>query len=195
MEVYFPDVPNLGDFCLEHVFYEYEEPVLFVCIDQRENRYLCSCSRLSEQWLVGRITNEQLLEIIDKSLAVDSFFRTCGFTFCVHWDGENLRYTSDLPADAFPRTNSFLRLSSEQTREYRRMVQASCRTASSRRFVSAAAYGRENDIEYVKSLAKCLSAASTEVREQRSKYIARASANTARLESDLVKNTDLLHAA
>ena len=31
MEAYFTDIPNIGDLSLEHVFYEYEEPILFVC--------------------------------------------------------------------------------------------------------------------------------------------------------------------
>lgn len=75
MNFYFIDIPSIGSLRIEHVFYEYEEPVLFVCLDQDNNRYLCSCSRVAEQWILSAITDSQLLEIMNRTLAIDKFFK------------------------------------------------------------------------------------------------------------------------
>ena len=123
MDIYFSDVLGIGNLYIEHVFYEYDEPVLFVCIDKNNNRYLCSCSRLSEQWLIGRAADEQIIDVIDKALTLDEAFRACKTLFCIRWDGEGLSVLDNIPDDAFPKKNSFLRLGEEQTGEYRRMIE------------------------------------------------------------------------
>lgn len=124
MDYYFNDLPGIGSLCIEHIFYEYDEPILFVCLDSRNNRYLCSCSRIAEQWIVGEITNQQLLDIIDKTLAIDLFFRECKHCFCLKWDGNSLCLFYDIPFDAYPKHNTFLRLRKEQLNEYRSFVES-----------------------------------------------------------------------
>lgn len=124
MDVYFSGIPQIGDLYLEHVFYEYGEPILFVCVDKSANRYLCSCSRVSEQWLVGKVTNKQLLCIIDKVTAIDLALRESEEAFCVQWDGKSLHRLDRIPYDAYPKTNSMLRLTKNQTDEYRRAIES-----------------------------------------------------------------------
>jgi len=64
----FANLPQIGTLMLEHTFYEYGEPVLFVCTDQTANRYLCSCCRLSEEWLIAKTCPADLIDVIDDRL-------------------------------------------------------------------------------------------------------------------------------
>ena len=50
---------------LEHAFYEYSEPILFVCRDYDWNRYLCSCCKLSEEWVLSKVSVSDLLSLVD----------------------------------------------------------------------------------------------------------------------------------
>ena len=69
MNVYFKNIPYVGDMTLEYVFYAYDEPILFVCTDIQGTRYLCSCCKLSEEWAVAQVTEKALLEMLDELAA------------------------------------------------------------------------------------------------------------------------------
>ena len=118
MEVIFNNIPQIGDLKLEHTFYEYEEAVLFVCIDNSGNRYLCSCTRLGEQWLIGRITVSRLVSMIEKSLTLEEAFLQCDPLFFLQWDGKKLIRLPEIPKNAFPRKGAKLRLSKDALSEY-----------------------------------------------------------------------------
>lgn len=120
MEAYFTDIPNIGDLSLEHVFYEYEEPILFVCTDASGKRYLCSCCRLSANWIIRQTDEAALINMIDNRISLDAMFRfRDGKTLFLSWDGENMHYSSDIPENAYPKNGSFLKLSKDKTNQYR----------------------------------------------------------------------------
>ncbi len=110
MSAYFEKILSIGDLNLEYVFYEYEEPVLFVCTDALENRYLCSCCRLGENWIVGRITDSALVDVIDGTETLEGAFRKSSFVFFLVWDGERLDCHLEIPEDAYPRAGAALKL-------------------------------------------------------------------------------------
>ena len=110
MEIYFENVPEIGDLAIEHIFYEYEEPILFVCMDRSQARYLCSCSKIGQQWLVGSITAAELVKIIDRRISLSDAFRDCKPLICIIWDGSNLSFTDRIPDNAFPKKDAYLRL-------------------------------------------------------------------------------------
>ena len=74
-EAYFENIQGIGGLALEYVFYEYEEPILFSCTDSRGGRYLCACCRLSENWLIGRVSNQQLIDMMEKKTTLADVFR------------------------------------------------------------------------------------------------------------------------
>lgn len=120
MEAYFTDIPNIGDLSLEHVFYEYEEPILFVCTDASGKRYLCSCCRLSENWIIRQTDEFALINMIDNRISLDRMFRFHdGKTLFLSWDGEAMHYSSDIPENAYPKNGAFLELSKDKTGQYR----------------------------------------------------------------------------
>lgn len=120
MEAYFTDIPNIGDLSLEHVFYEYEEPILFVCTDAAGKRYLCSCCRLSENWIIRQTDEAALINMIDNRISLDAMFRFHDSkTLFLSWDGEAMHYSSDIPENAYPKSGSFLNLSKDKTNQYR----------------------------------------------------------------------------
>ena len=118
MEVIFDNIPLIGNLKLEHTFYEYDEPILFVCIDNSGNRYLCSCTRLGEQWLIGRITVPRLISMIEKSLTLEEAFLQCDPLFCLQWDGKQLIRLPEISKNAFPRKGAKLRLSKDALSDY-----------------------------------------------------------------------------
>ena len=131
MEIYFTNIPDVGDLSLEHVFYEYEEPVLFVCTDASGKRYLCSCCRLSENWIVRQVDEALLVDMIDNRVSLDNMFRfPDNKTLFLSWNGETMRYSFDVPEKAFPQSGSYLELSKDKTDSYRSFLKT--RTGTSR---------------------------------------------------------------
>lgn len=118
MELYFSDLPNIGNLFLEYTLYEYVEPVLFVCQDEHGNRWFCSCSRLSEQWLVCKTDISTLLSVLKRKVSLDSVFRDNHSTVCLQWDGNQMHYSTKIPDDAYPKTGAILGLTDEQVFDY-----------------------------------------------------------------------------
>lgn len=119
-EIYFNELPQLGDLALEYVFYEMDEPILFVCIDANQDKFLCSCCFLSENWLIAKVSRNQLTSLIDNEITLAELFQQCPERYFVEWDGERFSLTDkDIPSDAYPRKGAFLRLPPERTAEYR----------------------------------------------------------------------------
>lgn len=125
METYFENIPNIGNLDLEHIFYEYGEPILFVCIGSNDKRYLCSCCRLSEKWILSQVSEEELIRLIDNSISIRSLFESRPQPpFIVSWNGESLitKFDNIIPGllpDAKP-----LELPQVQTSEYRKFLLA-----------------------------------------------------------------------
>lgn len=123
MEIYFENTPNIGDLGLEHIFYEYGEPILFVCLGSNNKRYLCSCCKLSERWILSQVSEEELIQLIDNSISIRSLFESrTQSPFMLSWDGVSLSTKFDniipeLLPDAKP-----LELPKNETDEYREFL-------------------------------------------------------------------------
>ena len=125
MKIFFKDVSGIGTLKIEHVFYEYGEPTLFVCIDAGENRYLCACCRLGEEWLVGQISEDALVRMIDDKVTLDKMFKEEAIAlFTLIWDGVRLKISGDIEEDMYPETGALLELSTgENTILYKESLQ------------------------------------------------------------------------
>ncbi len=132
MNVYFKNIPYVGDMTLEYVFYAYDEPILFVCTDIQGTRYLCSCCKLSEEWAVAQVTEKALLEMLDDRIPLDEVFRSCkGVTFVLRWDGERFhQQPGTIPEELLPEPGAFLDLS--DAGEYREHIQRAARKRTRR---------------------------------------------------------------
>jgi len=124
MEKYF-ELPHVGDLYLEHTFYELDgEEVLFVCQDEKGNRYLCSCCRLGEKWVIGKVQRAALLSLIDDVITIREVFeKNCDSTFLVGWDGRTFSLTSDFPCSLLPRVGAKLELEKERHGGYRKTIE------------------------------------------------------------------------
>lgn len=73
---FFKDVPATGDLHVEQVLEAHHVLLLFICLDDAGNRYLCTCydTHESQKWLVSPVTNTALIALIrDETTILDAF--------------------------------------------------------------------------------------------------------------------------
>lgn len=77
--VFFNNVPNIGDLYINKVLLEYElEPVIFVCKDSYSNFFLCICDDFIDEkrsWIAIKILVEDLLDVINDKITLLSAFK------------------------------------------------------------------------------------------------------------------------
>lgn len=122
-KTYFKNVPNFGNLVLEHTFYDYGEPILFVCRGIGDVRYLCSCCKLSEEWILVQASEGDLVKLIDETATIRSIFESCGeIPFMLLWNGTKLRLSFDEVSEELLPDDAFLELSVEETAAYREFL-------------------------------------------------------------------------
>lgn len=114
------EFPQTGKLALEHTFYVLDgKPILFVCIDKQKRRWLCSCCCMYREWLIGRTSEEALLEMIDDTIPIrDVFEKHCDKKFFVRLVGKQLHVEKEIPDDAFPMKGAKLELERAKTGAY-----------------------------------------------------------------------------
>lgn len=77
--VYFNNVPDVGDLFIDKVLLEYElEPVIFVCKDRYNNFFLCICDDFIDtdrSWIAIKTPVEDLLGVINDKITLLSAFK------------------------------------------------------------------------------------------------------------------------
>ena len=77
--VFFNNVPNIGDLFINKVLLEYElEPVIFVCKDSHDNFFLCICDDFIDtkrSWIAIKIPVKVLMDIINDKITLLSAFK------------------------------------------------------------------------------------------------------------------------
>lgn len=115
------NLPYVGDLFLEHAFYMLDdEPILFVCKGTGGIRYLCSCCRLYEKWVIGQVTETELIALIDDRESIRDVFENCDTKFLIRWDGEKFELDGDVHDNLLPKTGALLELDREKCGAYRR---------------------------------------------------------------------------
>lgn len=119
MNIYFR-LPDIGDLVLEPEFCTLgSDPILFVCKDKANLRYICSCCHVGDEWVIGQVSEENLIGLIDDRMSIRKVFETCDPLFFVVWNGENFSLQFDIPDDAFPQVGAFLEMDEEKTGAFR----------------------------------------------------------------------------
>lgn len=115
MNIYF-NLPKIGDLLLEHEFYALgDEPILFVCKDEADRRYLCSCCHIGDKWVVGQTDEAALVDLIDDLVSIrDVFEERWESLFLVVWNGESYELTCNFPKNLLPKIGTFLELEDEK---------------------------------------------------------------------------------
>lgn len=117
-------LPCMGDLTIEHQFYVLDgQPILFVCKNNENNRYLCSCCRLHEKWVVVQIDKAELIDLIDDKITIREIFETHGDTaILVTWNGTAFSVDSFASAEFFPKEGATLGLPYERIGSYYRSI-------------------------------------------------------------------------
>lgn len=124
------DLPDLGELSLEHTFYILDsEPILFVCTDIKGQRYLCSCCKLYENWVIQQVNdNKTIVDLINNKITIRSVFeQRSSFSALVIWDGNKFT-TESIRQDALPVEGAFLDLDEEKESLYERELSMNSNT-------------------------------------------------------------------
>nr|WP_289706959.1 hypothetical protein [Enterocloster clostridioformis] len=118
MNVYFTNVLDIGDLYLEKVLFEYDnEPIVFTCKDSNNYRYLCVCDDIidSHSWIVTKISNEILIDVIQNRISILSAFETSGNKIIIidyDFESDDYHYQAlnfdDIDEDELPSKNQYL---------------------------------------------------------------------------------------
>ena len=88
-DAYFDNVNNIGKLYIEYVFYEFEsEPILFTCVDEKQDLYLCLCCeiRYKQRWIIIRCNIALLKSLVKEELDVASVFLSAANIIAIDMD-------------------------------------------------------------------------------------------------------------
>lgn len=86
---YFENAAGAGDLFLEHIFYEFEgEPIVFTCVNQDDEIYLCLCSeiRYGQKWILSPCSAKVLRDLVEERTDIASAFRSSDFLIVAEMD-------------------------------------------------------------------------------------------------------------
>ena len=75
---YFENVPQIGTLKFEEELFSFENiPIVFVCIDKYNNRYLCVCDDIIEEesWIIAKVSKQELLKVLSDEWTILSVFK------------------------------------------------------------------------------------------------------------------------
>lgn len=125
-EIYFDNVNNIGKLYLDYVFYEFEtEPILFTCVDEKKQLYLCLCSdiRYGQKWVVAECSITTLTNLINEEIDITSAFLKVPKVIIITMDleGNESNYVIDInKIDRLdlPKEGTFIRTDKERAKNY-----------------------------------------------------------------------------
>lgn len=89
IEVFF-DYPKEGKLPIEHSLYLLNgESVLFVCKNEKGNRFLCSRYQVGQKWFTGQIDDNSLLDLIEGKIAIQEAMQQCRSKWIVFMNGDS----------------------------------------------------------------------------------------------------------
>lgn len=116
--VYFENIPQIGILYLEKELFSFENiPIVFVCVDKKNNRYLCICDDVIEEesWIIVQISDHELLDVIKDNTTVLSAFKDKNLITASRKMGGTTTYTltnyKDMNPDDLPLKDQYLEMS------------------------------------------------------------------------------------
>lgn len=88
------DIDNLGQLTIDKVFFENTYPILFTCVNEKNDLFLCVCCQNNieaKKWLVTKTTAEIIINLLeDKMTLRDAFLQYSNFQYVVIDDYSNI---------------------------------------------------------------------------------------------------------
>lgn len=127
-EVYLFYPPRIDPFETEFVFYKNgHEDILFTARDSEHRKWLCSCCRLGEHWIIVRVSNKDLLDLMDNKLSIRDVFEKHPdrrlFVVFDTYGGIYYKISHGIPESALPVPGAMLDLPEWKIGDYRATVQ------------------------------------------------------------------------
>lgn len=125
-DVFFKNITNIGDLCLDHIFFEFEgEPILFTCTDNANKTYLCVCSEMRhfQKWVLSECSLLNLAAMIDETIDITTTFRKANELITIisdihgHEISQVIRSNEIDPLD-LPQSGTFLTYNKDNSRRY-----------------------------------------------------------------------------
>lgn len=110
-DVYFKNLDYLGDLNIDYIIFDYEYPVLFTCLDNKNNLYLCVCCdiRNEQRWIITTINEDTLINMLSDKITIRDAFVIEKFDhYLVKYYGPNKPeecikvFVSDIPTEDLP---------------------------------------------------------------------------------------------
>lgn len=124
--IYFDNVVQVGKLYLEHIFYELEsEPILFSCVDERKNIYLCLCCeiRYGQRWIITKCGITRLKALIKEEIDIASAFLITPNIITIDRDSHGHESSCIIKNDKIdrldlPKEGTYIRCDKEKAKNY-----------------------------------------------------------------------------
>ncbi len=114
---YFENVPKIGTLYFEQELFSYDKiPIIFVCIDKFNSRYLCVCDDIidEESWIIRKITNKELLCVLNDENTILSAYKNRNVIVANKPFGRNVEYIEieydKIDRDELPLSDQYLEM-------------------------------------------------------------------------------------
>lgn len=90
-EAYFNDIDGKKLY-IDYVIFEYDYPILFVCIDKNDDLYLCHCYeiRKKQEWIISKTNKKIIIDLLTNKLTIfDSLNSPFDENYIVTWSYED----------------------------------------------------------------------------------------------------------
>lgn len=95
----FKKLPIIGTLYLEKTLYCRMTPEIFVCVDDGGYRYLCVATSKPGQWLIGRMKDSILLQVLEDRRPMYNAIRGCSLKGIVTGITGRYSFSADVPAE------------------------------------------------------------------------------------------------
>lgn len=124
--LYFDNVIKIKKLYLEYIFLKFEsEPIIFLCVDEEKNIYLCICSdiRYGRRWLVTKCNMNTLKSLIDEEIDISSAFLLTQYIIVIDMDLEGNESSSIIERDNIdrldlPKEGTYIRCDKTKAKNY-----------------------------------------------------------------------------
>lgn len=120
-------IKEVGQLFLEKILVSFDIPILFVCVDYENRRYLClNIDDESGKSVIVATDNKYLISMLKNRISMDSVFRNSidGKIIVAEYDYENeeiVSHTEDakkISADMLPKEDAYFELTNKDIEEY-----------------------------------------------------------------------------
>lgn len=95
IEPYFKELPYLGTLYWQATYIYFDEPILFLCTNERREKFLCLCAENRDEyrWIITEVCRTALVRMIrNETTAYEAFQRSGNWKYVIRWTGdENAR--------------------------------------------------------------------------------------------------------